>query len=168
MKKVVFTGLLFVMALAVQAQNDQDIVKTGDTMPAFSIVSDNGKEVKSSTLEGKVVLVNFFATWCQPCQKKLAAVKETLWPKYQDNKDFVMLTIGREHSDKELAEYNQKKGFVFPLSPDKNRAIYASFAKSLIPRSYLIGKDGKIIHATVGYKEEDMPELMALIDQALK
>jgi peroxiredoxin len=79
-----------------------------------------------------------------------------------------MLTIGREHSDKELAEYNQKKGFVFPLSPDKNRAIYASFAKSLIPRSYLIGKDGKIIHASVGYKAEDMPELITLIDQALK
>ena len=136
--------MLAMLVLGVKAQdNNDDIVKVGEMMPSFSIVSDNGTKINSAELKGKVVLINFFATWCPPCQKELASVQQTLWPKYKDNNKFVMLVIGREHSDKELATYNEKKGFTFPLYPDKSRAIFGAFAKSLIPRSYLIGKDGK-------------------------
>ena len=59
-----------------------------------------------------------------------------------------MLVIGREHTDADLKKYNEKKGFEFQLYPDKNRAIFNSFAKNLIPRSYLIGKDGKVVYAS--------------------
>lgn len=83
-------------------------------MPAFTIVNDNGTQVPSSSLKRKVILVNFFATWCPPCQKELAEVQKMLWPKYKDNKDFVLLVIGREHTDVELQKYNEKKGFTFP------------------------------------------------------
>lgn len=137
-------------------------------MPKFTIVHDNGMKIASTTFKGKVVLVNLFATWCPPCQKELAAVKETLWPKYKDNKDFVMLVIGREHSDADLEKYNQKKGFTFPLYPDKNRAIFSSFADELIPRSYLIGKDGKVVYLSKGYKDTEFAELMSRIESELK
>ena len=80
-----------------QENTNADLVKVGDAMPAFTIVSDNGTKTASSEFQGKVLLVNFFATWCPPCQKELAAVQKELWPKYKDNKDFVMLVIGREH-----------------------------------------------------------------------
>lgn len=76
--------------------------------------------------------------------------------------------IGREHSDAELAVYNEKKGFTFPLYPDKDRAIYSKFANSLIPRCYLIGKDGKVIYTSKGYTEEGFSELMEKIEKALK
>ena len=125
-------------------------------MPAFTIMNDNGTQVPSSSLKGKVILVNFFATWCPPCQKELAEVQKMLWPKYKDNKDFVLLMIGREHTDVELQKYNEKKGFTFPLYPDKNRAIYGAFAKNLIPRSYLVDKTGKVVYATKGYSDEEL------------
>ena len=112
--------------------------------------------------------MNLFATWCPPCQKELAAVKDQLWPKYKDNKDFVMLVIGREHTDADLKKYNEKKGFSFPLYPDKNRAIFNAFAKNLIPRSYLIGKDGKVIYTSKGYTDQEFAELMNQIEGALK
>lgn len=163
---LVYFMLLSVVAGKAQSQ-DQDIVKVGGMMPEFTIVSDNGAQFKSSSLKGKVILINLFATWCPPCQKELAAVQETLWPKYKDNKNFVMLVIGREHTDADLATYNEKKGFTFPLYPDKGRVIFDKFAKSLIPRTYLVGKDGKIIHATIGYTEEEFAELMNKIEAAL-
>jgi len=160
--------MLAMLVLGVKAQDsNDDIVKVGEMMPSFSIVSDNGTKINSAELKGKVVLINFFATWCPPCQKELASVQQTLWPKYKDNDKFVMLVIGREHSDKELATYNEKKGFTFPLYPDKNRAIFGAFAKSLIPRSYLIGKDGKVIYAGKGYTDKEFAELLEKIETAL-
>lgn len=169
MKKVVFLVFLSILAFAIQAQDESgDVVKVGDKMPAFTIKSDNGKQLASSSLKGKVVLVNFFATWCPPCQKELAEVQKTLWPKYKDNNDFVMLVIGREHTDADLSAYNEKKGFTFPLYPDKSRAVYDAFAKNLIPRSYLIDKNGKVSYASKGYTEAEFAELMEKIEAALK
>lgn len=169
MKKYLLTSLLALLAFVSNAQEDDaDIVKVGDAMPSFTIVSDDGSQLRSASLKGKVILVNFFATWCPPCQKELASVQRTLWPKYKDNKDFVLLVIGREHSDADLRKYNEKKGFDFPLRPDKDRAIFGAFAKSLIPRSYLVGKDGKIIYAGKGYTDEEFAELMTKIEGALR
>ena len=160
---------LWVLIVWVGRAQEADVVKVGDAMPVFRVLSDKGETLLSADqLKGKVVLVNFFATWCPPCQKELAAVQETLWPKYKDNGQFVLVVIGREHDEAELAKYNEKKGFTFPLYPDKNRSIYAAFAQSLIPRSYLFDKEGKIIRATKGYTEEEFAELMQLIEQTLR
>lgn len=168
MNKYLLVSLFFFLAFIVKAQDEGDIIKAGDKMPAFTIVSDNGTKIPSSSFKGKVVLVNFFATWCPPCQKELAEIQKVLWPKYKDNKNFALLVVGREHSDAELVKYNEKKGFTFPLYPDKSRAVYGAFAKNLIPRSYLIGKDGKVIYVSKGYSEEDFAGLMAKIEAALK
>lgn len=168
MKKSLLLCLFTLLALSCKAQDDGDIVKVGDKMPAFTIVSDNGQQHSSASLKGKVVLVNFFATWCPPCQKELAEVQKTLWPKYKDNKNFALLVIGREHTDADLSKYNEKKGFTFPLYPDKNRSIYGAFAKNLIPRSYLVDKSGKVIYTSKGYNDEDFASLMKAIETALK
>lgn len=169
MKKYVILAFFALLALVVKGQDGSgDLVKVGQQMPAFTIVNDNGTQTHSSSLKGKVILVNFFATWCPPCQKELAEVQKTLWPKYKDNKDFALLVIGREHTDAELQKYNEKKGFTFPLYPDRNRAIYGAFAKNLIPRSYLVDKTGNVIYATKGYSDEEFAELMEKIEAALK
>lgn len=169
MKKYVILAFFALLALVVKAQDGSgDLVKVGQQMPAFTIVNDNGTQTLSSSLKGKVILVNFFATWCPPCQKELAEVQKTLWPKYKDNKDFALLVIGREHTDAELQKYNEKKGFTFPLYPDRNRAIYGAFAKNLIPRSYLVDKTGNVIYATKGYSDEEFAELKEKIEAALK
>ena len=98
-------------------------------MPKFELKSSVYGDIKPGDLKGKVVLVSLFATWCGPCQKELAEVQSTLWPKYKDNKDFVMLVIGREHTDAELQKYNERKKFTFPLYPDPKREVFSKFAE---------------------------------------
>ncbi|MDR2042195.1 MAG: TlpA family protein disulfide reductase [Tannerella sp.] len=169
MKKFVCTiGLAMAFSLPGTAQRDTtDVVYTDDPAPAFTIVADDGSETPSSLFKGKVILICFFATWCPPCQTELAEIEKTLRPKYEREQDFVLLVVGREHSEAELVKYNAKKGFTFPLYPDKNRRIYASFATQLIPRSYLIGRDGKILHVAKGYQPAEFKRLLRKIDNAL-
>lgn len=168
MNKYVLVTIFSLLTLLLKAQNDNaDIVKIGQKMPEFTIVSDNGKTMKSSELKGKVILITFFATWCPPCQKELPQIQSKIWDKYKDNKNFSLLVIGREHDDAELAKYNEKKGFTFPLYPDKNRSIFGAFAGNLIPRNYLIGKNGNVIYTSKGYTEEEFNELLAVIEKAL-
>ncbi|MDR1455049.1 MAG: TlpA family protein disulfide reductase [Tannerella sp.] len=169
MKKFVCAvSLAMAFSLSGKAQRDTtDVVYLDDPAPAFTIVRDDGTEMPSSLFSGKVMLVNFFATWCPPCQAELAEMEKTLWPKYGRDSDFVLLVIGREHSDAELAEYNARKGFSFPLYPDKNRQIYASFATQFIPRSYLIDRDGKILFVAKGYRPAEFKRILRMIDNAL-
>ena len=78
------------------------------------------------------------------------------------------MVVGREHTDADVVKDNERKGFDFPLYPDKNRAIFGAFAKNLIPRSYLVGKDGQVVYVTKGYTAEEFAELMEQIEKALK
>ena len=140
----------------------------GSSMPSFTIESAVYGKIKSADLKGKVVLINLFATWCPPCQKELAEVQSVLWPKYKDNPNFKMLVLGREHTDADLEKYNQKKGFTFPLYPDPARGVFSKFADQTIPRTYLYGKDGKLVYSCIGYSPEEFDKLMQSIDKALK
>ena len=120
MKKIVCMLTMLVMTLMVQAQE----LKIGDVLPKFQLNSSVYGNIKPADLKGKVVLVSLFATWCGPCQKELAEVQNTLWPKYKDNKNFVMLVIGREHTDEDLQKYNERKKFTFPLYPDPKNPFH--------------------------------------------
>lgn len=171
MKKVfLLFALALISSLATfgQGNAEADIINKGDAMPEFTLNSTVNGTILPADLKGKVVLINIFATWCGPCQKELAEVQKTLWPRFKDNKDFRMLVIGREHTDEQLTEYNKRKGFTFPLYPDPKREVTAKFATSMIPRSYLVDKQGRVIEATTGYSEEMMAQLMQDIEKALK
>lgn len=171
MKSLKIGGLIMALMLffvGAHAQNSVEKVKIGDTMPQFTLNSDVYGQVTPSDLKGKVVLVSLFATWCGPCQKELAEVQSTLYPKYKDNENFRLLVIGREHTDADLTKYNARKKFTFPLYPDPKREVFSLFADQSIPRAYLFGKDGKLIYTSTGDTPEEFQKLMDTIEEALK
>ena len=163
MKRFIIWFAMLTMFVWGQAQE----LKVGDIMPKFELKSSVYGDIKPGDLKGKVVLISLFATWCGPCQKELAEVQSTLWPKYKDNKDFVMLVIGREHTDAELQKYNERKKFTFPLYPDPKREVFSKFAEKSIPRAYLFDKDGKLIYSSIGYTQEEFQHLLKAIENAL-
>ena len=164
MKKIILFILICCMGCNVSAQE----MKKGTTLPEFALKSSVYGDVATKDLKGKVVLVNLFATWCGPCQLELAEVEKTLWPKYKDNKDFVLLVVGREHTEQQLKKYNERKKFTFPLYPDEKREVYSLFASQYIPRAYLFDREGKLIYSSTGFKKEEFKLLMDTIEDALK
>ena len=167
MKK--FALLLAVMFFTVSlvAQQKGKELALGSEMPQFSLNSSVYGDLNSADLKGKVVLVSMFATWCGPCQLELAEIEKELWPKYKDNTGFKLVVIGREHTDAQLADYNRKKGFTFPLYPDPKRGAYSKFAESTIPRAYLYDKEGKLVYSSIGYSKDEFAKLLKAIEEAL-
>jgi peroxiredoxin len=157
----------------VYGQNATDVVNTSlliknQSVPYFKFEISKGKVVSINDYKGKIVLINFFATWCAPCRKELPLVQEQIWNKYRDNSKFAMFTFGREQSWEEVLKFGKEQNLSFPLLPDLKRKVYGLFAKESIPRSFLIDENGKIIYLSEGFEELHFNELKELIDSLLK
>lgn len=164
MKKITLLFISLVMSMIVNAQE----MTIGTQLPNFSLQSQSNGNLNSSDLKGKVVLISLFATWCGPCQSELAEIEKELWPKFKDNKEFAIVVIGREHTEQQLKEYNERKKFSFPLYPDPKREVYSLFADKTIPRAYLFNKEGQLVYSSIGYTKEDFNTLMNKIEENLK
>jgi peroxiredoxin len=168
--KLFFLALILFVGLSGYGQNTDKttLLTKNQFVPIFSFEISKGKVVSFSDYKGKIVLINFFATWCSPCRMELPIIQEQIWNKHKDNVKFAMLTFGREHSWDEVLKFGIDQHFSFPLLPDPKRQVYALFATQSIPRSFLIDDTGKIIFLSMGYNESHFNELKNLIDNLLK
>jgi peroxiredoxin len=142
-------------------------VSMGMQVPKFQFESAKGKTSSIADFKGKVVLINFFATWCGPCKMELPKIQAEIWNKHHDNPKFAMLTFGREHTWQEVDKFRKDNGFQFSFYPDPKRGVYGKFAAQTIPRSFLLDEEGKIIYMSEGFEENHFNELVKLIDSKL-
>ena len=143
------------------------LVKVGDKAADFTVEMLDGKQITLSKLKGKVVLVNFWATWCPPCREELKHVQKEIIDRFK-GKDFVFLPISRGEKKATVEAFREKNGYTFAMGLDPKQSIFKLFASNYIPRNFLIGKDGKIVYLSVGYDEKEFKELISAIDKALK
>jgi peroxiredoxin len=172
-----FGGLAFVLALtATRAQQPaigddeakSTLVKVGEKAPDFTCQPITGGELSLGKQRGTVVLVNFFATWCGPCLAELPHLEKEVMKKYGDRKDFKLIVIGREHGAEELEKFAKETKLSLPMAPDPKREIYGKYAEKYIPRNFVVGKDGRIKLASVGYTETGFQEIVQTLERELK
>ena len=126
------------------------LVAAGDEAPDFTVEMIGGDSLRLSALRGKVVLLNFWATWCPP------------------GRDFVFLPVSRGETRSEVEEFRRRTGYGFAMGLDPEQRIYDRYATNYIPRNFLIGKDGKVVEATIGYEPEEFDALIRTIEQTLE
>lgn len=168
-----FIGCLLA-AMTVQAQVIPDaagyIVKVGDTAPDFEMTLTDGQQVKLSSLRGKVVMLQFTASWCGVCRKEMPFIERDIWQKHKDNDGFALYGIDRDEPLERVKAFAKQTKVTYPLGLDPGADIFALYAdrKAGITRNVLIDKEGKIVMMTRLYNEEEFAALCKKIDELLK
>ena len=146
-----------------QAENSDDSVNYGN-----SLLNQDDKPISLADYHGKVVFLNFWATWCPPCQREMPEIQK-LSEKYQDSEDIAILTVvmpgGLEMDAAGIKKFLKEKGFTMPVIFDDGR-LSSSFQITSLPTTYMFDRDGNVYGSVVGQLSSDMME--NIIDRTLK
>ncbi len=170
---VILLAILLLFSLPAFSQERGLCTKIGiqsvrNTMktPNFCLEGLNGEKVRLSALMGKVIFLNFWASWCGPCKEEMPSMEE-LYQHYKE-RDFVLLTISPDEGSPEpTRKFIQKNLYRFPVLLDPGGKTLDLFNINRIPATVIIDKKGRIIGRAIGPRDWSKPEVFSLIDQML-
>lgn len=171
MKTIFLTFIVTLISLNIYAQDDDRkyLVKVGDIAPDFEMAVADGTTMKLSDLRGKVVMLQFTASWCGVCRKEMPFIESDIWQRHKNNSDFVLFGVDRDEPVETVISFAQKTGVTYPIGLDPKASIFELYAEkdAGITRNVIIGKDGRIVMLTRLYDPEEFKEMVQVIDNLL-
>jgi peroxiredoxin len=176
MKRKVFFNcffvLLFSLSLHFSAEGGEEdlfskikisLIKGDKKAPDFSLNDLNSKKIGLRQFKGKIILLNFWATWCGPCKEEMRYL-EVLHQQFKA-KNFVLLTISVDYEGlKPVKEFINKHDYSFPVLLDPKCEVLDLFEVKGIPTTFLIDKKGKMLGKAIGPRDWKSPEVISLIN----
>ena len=178
--KLVLMGLFIFTNAFAQSVNElpnQEIpaeyeftAKIGDIIPDFTMTLTNGKVVSSKDWKGKVVMLQFTATWCGVCRKEIPFIERDIWLKNKRNPNFLLFGIDRDEPLEKVKRFQKEMDITYPLAIDPNADVFGIFAdkKAGVTRNVIIDQEGKIVFVTRLFKESEFREMVRVIGLLLK
>lgn len=160
-----FFTILLVLAFGLHL-SAQNYLEEGDIVNDMTLTTIEGDTLSIESLRGKVVYINFFATWCAPCMKELALIKEGQLEGIQ-NENLYFITLGRGHTTQQLTKFKTDKGFTFNIGCDTDKSLFLRFSEKGIPLNIVIDRDGEIIYKKTGFSSASFKKLNKTIKRAL-
>jgi peroxiredoxin len=139
-------------------------IEVGDPAINFKLDNIEGNEVELDSLKGKVVLVNFWGTWCKPCEKEMPAI-QSAYDKYNSD-GFEVLAVNIQESNFAVKKYINKRNLEFPVLLDKSGAIKDKYDVYNIPSSFFIDREGRVAKVFEG--EMDEGKLDSWVEELVK
>lgn len=163
-----WTGLVLLLAIVglMLAKRQQGPIKVGSPVPDFTLTAFDGQSYKLSELKGKVVLVNFWASWCKPCEQE-AADMEMAWRYYQPGGDVLFLGVDWTDTEPNAMEYLSKFDITYPNGPDLGTRISQAYRTTGVPETYIIDRDGNLAYVKLS-PFMSLAEIQAAIDPLLE
>ena len=157
------------LATEIVADSTGYIVKVGQKAPNFTIELTDGNHITLDSLRGKVVMLQFTASWCGVCRKEMPFIEKDIWLKHKSNPNFALIGIDRDEPLDVVKEFAKATGITYPIGLDPNADIFAEYAlrKSGITRNVLIDRNGDIVMLTRLFNEEEFKTLTQKIDEML-
>ena len=146
------------------------LVKIGQQVPDFPMTTTDGKTIKIADLKGKVIMLQFTASWCGVCRKEMPHIETDIWNKYKNDKNFALFGIDLDEPVEKVKEFAKQIPVTYPLALDPKGGIFYRFAEkgAGVTRNVIIDKTGKIVYMTRLYKEEEFAEMKSVIADLLK
>jgi cytochrome c biogenesis protein CcmG/thiol:disulfide interchange protein DsbE len=164
---VVFAVLLgFLALMGWGLKNAQEgPVQVGQKVPDFELTTFDGEKIATADLRGKIIVLNFWASWCKPCEQEAAELEEA-WKNYQDTGEVVFLGVDYVDTEPEALAYLERFQITYPNGPDLRTTISQIFRISGVPETYIIDKEGKLAARKIG-PYISLGEITSMIDSVL-
>ncbi len=148
----------------------QFLVNVGEMAPDFDMQLPDGNIVKLSSLRGKVVMLQFTASWCGVCRKEMPHIESRIWQRHKNNPEFALYGIDREEPVEKIEELIEATKVTYPIGLDPDAGIFSLYAEANagITRNVIIDKDGKIVMLTRLFEEEEFNHMVETIDRLLQ
>jgi len=145
------------------------IVNVGELAPDFNIEYLDGKSVKLSDLKGKLVMLQFTASWCGVCRKEMPYIEKDIWLKHKDNPNFALIGIDLKENKETTAKFAEDMKVTYPLTLDLEGTKFGLFTapKAGVTRNIIIDKEGKIVMLTRLFEMEEFNGMAKFIDEYL-
>ena len=156
-------------AEAVQADERGYIVKVGDQVPDFDLMMMDGTTLNIKELQGKVVMLQFTASWCGVCRKEMPHIESEIWQKLKDHPEFALYGIDLKETPEVTAEFAKAIPVTYPLTLDPEGERFALFCDkgAGVTRNIILDRTGKIIMLTRLYDEAEFASMVKLINDEL-
>jgi len=170
MKKILLLIILFVSQISC-AQEDSSRgykVKVGDKSPKISLDLLDGTSINSENLKGKVVVLQFTASWCGVCIKEMPHLEKEVWQRFKDD-DFIIIAVDLKEKPEKILPFIKKTGITYPVALDKDGSIFESFTlpKAGVTRNVVLDKTGKIIFLSRLYDKVEFNKMVEVIAKEL-
>jgi peroxiredoxin len=165
----VFVALIVVLAGAlvyvVSGTLEPPIVNAGDKAPNFSVTTEGGKTITRDSFGGKLLVLNFWASWCPPCIEETPSLEE--FAKTFAPQGVVVLGVSNDRNEGQYKRFLQRFHVDFATSRDPENNISASYGTFQLPETYLIDRNGRVVEKVISNQNWMDPEFLARVRKML-
>jgi peroxiredoxin len=159
-------------AAAPSAKEPEDrgyVVQVGNAMPSFQVTMVNGKVIRLEDLRGKVVMLQFTASWCIVCRTEMPQIQSDIWEAYKDRSDFALIGVDMDEPLPTVRKFKEDVGVTYPMALDPGGKVFQLVARkgAGVTRNIILDRKGKIVFLTRLYDKAEFEQMKAKIAEEL-